>query len=386
MSTNHVDRRSLLKAAGSMGIVGGLPEMALALQATGEVKHEVAAGAPREAAHGRRIRFAVIGLDHSHINGITDTIRRGGGELVSVHSTNAQALAAFQKRYGGVTVARAEEEILNDPSVQLVCSAAIPDLRAPLGIRAMRHGKDFLSDKPAITTLDQLAEVRRTIQETGRIFAIMYGRMEQRATMHAGGLVKSGAIGRVVQTIQLAPHRVNENTRPEWFWDPLRYGGTLCDLGSHQADEFVYFTGSTAAGVTMSQVANVNYPHRPKFQDFGDMLVHGNSGFGYFRVDWLTPGGVPAFGDERTFILGTEGYIELRKTVDIAGRPGADHLFIVDGKSARYIDCGKLDLPFGQRFVEDILNRTHTAQDQAAALLASELVLKGQKNARVLQD
>ncbi|MDQ1470236.1 MAG: hypothetical protein QOJ99_1716 [Bryobacterales bacterium] len=365
-------------------MMAGFPQTAPAFQTTGQLTHEVPVGPLEQHTPGHRIKFAVIGLDHNHINGITDTIRRGGGELVSVYSTTPRALAAFQKRYGGVRVARGEDEILNDSSIQLVCSAAIPDLRAPLGVRVMQHGKDFLSDKPAITTLEQLAEVRRTVRKTGRIFAIMYGRLESRATTYAGVLLKDGAIGRVVQTVQLAPHRVNENTRPEWFWDPVRYGGTLCDLGSHQADEFIYFTGSTTAEVTMSQVANVNYQHRPKFQDFGDMMVAGNGGTGYFRVDWLTPDGLGAFGDERTFILGTEGYIELRKTIDVAGRPGGDHLLIVDRSSGRYIDCRNLVLPFGPQFVADIVNRTQVAQNQAAALLATELVLNGQKNARML--
>jgi predicted dehydrogenase len=372
MSRDQLSRRSLLTAA---GIIAALPE------ASQPFNYEIAAPQP-ESGPQHKIKFAVIGLDHNHIYGITDTIRRSGGELVSVYSTNPPALADFQKRYPGVKVARTEDEILSDSSIQVVCSAAIPNLRAPLGIRAMRHGKDFLSDKPAITTLDQLAGVRRAIQETRRIFAIMYGRMESRATLHAGELVRAGAIGRVIQTIQLAPHRLNEPTRPEWFWDPARYGGTLCDLGSHQADEFVFFTGSTTADVTMSQVANVNYRHRPKFQDFGDMMVAGNGGLGYFRVDWLTPEGLGAFGDERTFILGTEGYIEMRKTIDIAGRPAADHVFVVDRKSARYIDCKNLTLPFGPQLVADIVNRTRLAQDQEAALLATELVLKGQKNAR----
>lgn len=375
MSLENVSRRLLLQVAGST---------ALAFQSAGQVTHEVASAPPQPQTPAHTMRFAVIGLDHSHINGITDTMRRSGGQLISVHSTNAQALAAFQKRYEGVRVARSEDEILGDPSIQLVCSASVPNLRGPLGVRVMRHGKDFLTDKPGLTTLEQLAEVRQAVQETGRMFAIMYGRLEQRATTYAGSLIKTGAIGRVIQALQLAPHLINEKTRPEWFWDPELYGGTLCDLGSHQADEFVFFTGSTTADVEFSQVANVNHRHRPKFQDFGDMVIHGNGGFGYFRVDWMTPAGVGAFGDERTFILGTEGYIELRKTVDIAGRPGADHLFIVDGKSARYIDCKNLPLPFGPQFVADIVNRTHAAQDQSAALLAMELVLRGQKNARIL--
>lgn len=383
---DEVSRRSLLKGTGAFGAVAGFPGATLAFSPPGRVKYETATRSQQAPAPKHRIRFAVIGLDHIHVNFITDSLLRGGGELAAVHSTNAGALAAYQRRYPGVKVARSEDEILNDESIHVVGSASIPDLRAPLGIRAMRHGKDFLGDKPAITTLEQLAEVRRTIKETGRIFGILYSeRLQVRASVHAGELVKSGAIGRVVQTINIAPHQLNERSRPDWFWDPARYGGILCDIGSHQADEFVYYTGSTTAEVIASQVANVNHPHRPKFQDFGDMMLRGNRGFGYVRVDWFTPDGLGSWGDGRQFILGTDGYIELRKYIDIAGRPRGNHLFIVDRKQTRYIDCSNVALPFGEQFVADVVNRTHTAQDQEQALLATELALKAQKNARVVQ-
>ena len=370
-----VSRRSLLMA--------GVPGAALAFQPS-QAQEVTVPGGPAEKPK-YSIKFAVIGIDHNHIDGITDALKRGGGELVKVHSTNQTALADFQRRYPEAKLAASEDEILSDPSIQLVASAAIPDLRAPLGVRVMRHGKDYLSDKPAMTTLDQLAEVRKALKETGRMFAIMYSeRLEVRAAVQAGELIHAGAIGKVVQTVNLAPHQVNEPTRPDWFWDPARYGGILCDIGSHQADQFVYYTGSTVADVTASQVANVNYKHRPKFQDFGDMMLHGNGGFGYVRVDWFTPKGLGTWGDGRLFVLGTEGYIELRKYADISGRPGGNHLFLVDQKKATYMDCSKMDLPFGRQFVADIVNRTHIAQDQEQALLASELVLKAQKNARVL--
>jgi len=370
-----VSRRSLLMA--------GLPGAALAFQPAEVQEVTVPATPPEKPKYS--IKFAVIGLDHNHIYGITDAVKRGGGQLVKVHSTNQSALAAFEKRYPEAKAAASEDEILTDPSIQLVCSASIPDLRGPLGVRVMRHGKDYLSDKPAMTTLEQLADVRKAIQETGRMFAIMYSeRLEVRAAVKAGELIKAGAIGKVVQTVNLAPHQVNEPTRPDWFWDPVRYGGILCDIGSHQADQFVYYTGSTVADVTASQVANVNYKHRPKFQDFGDMMLHGNGGFGYVRVDWFTPKGLGTWGDGRLFVLGTEGYIELRKYADIAGRKGGNHLFLVDQKAATYMDCNQVDLPFGPQFVADIVNRTHVAQDQQQALLATELVLKAQKNARVL--
>ncbi len=385
MQADHVGRRSFLKTIGAAGMLSALPEGALGLpSAGGSIVHEVAApGAQVEAKYS--IKFGVIGLDHSHILGITAAVIRGGGELVAFYSDLPKAVADFQKLYPSARLARSEDEILEDPSIQLVASAAIPRLRAPLGIRAMKRGKDYLSDKPAMTTLEQLAEVRKVSAETGRIFAIMYSeRLEVRAAVQAGYLVKAGAIGKVVQTINIAPHQVNAPSRPDWFWDPVQYGGILCDIGSHQADQFVYYTGSTTAEVAASQVANVNHPDYPAFQDFGDMMLHGNGGAGYVRVDWFTPNGLGTWGDGRLFLLGTEGYIELRKYVDITGRPGGNHLFIVDQKQARYIDCANVVLPFGPQFVADVVNRTHIAQDQDQALLATELVLKAQKNARVL--
>jgi predicted dehydrogenase len=372
---------------GAAGVLSALPEAAFGLRPEGgAIVHDaVAPGADAELVPKYSIKFAVIGLDHAHIMGITAAVIRGGGQLVAFYSELPKEIAGYQKIYPNARLARSEDEILNDPSIQLVASASIPNLRAPLGIRVMKHGKDFLSDKPGMTTLEQLAEVRKVSAETGRMFAILYSeRLEVPAAVQAGYLVKEGAIGKVVQTVNIAPHQINAPSRPDWFWDPVQYGGILCDIGSHQADQFVYYTGSTKAEVTASQIANVNHPSHPGFQDFGDMMLHGNGGAGYVRVDWFTPDGLGVWGDGRLFLLGTEGYIELRKYIDIAGRPGANHLFIVDRKQTRYMDCAKVVLTFGPQFVADIVNRTHTAQDQEQALLAAELVLKAQKNAKVL--
>jgi len=387
MHSESVGRRSFLKTMGAAGMLSALPETAFGLH-TGErpIASELAQPGPdTDPKPNYTIKFGVIGLDHAHIMGITEAITRGGGELKWFYSTLPKAIADFQKLYPNARLAKSEDEILDDPQIQLVASAAIPNWRAPLGIRAMKQGKDFLSDKPAMTTLEQLAEVRKVCVDTGKIFGIMYSeRLEVPAAVQAGYLVKAGAIGRVVQTINIAPHQVNAPSRPDWFWDPVQNGGILCDIGSHQAEQFIYYTGSTIAEVTASQVGNVSYPSHPEFQDFGDMMLHGNGGAGYVRVDWFTPNGLGTWGDGRLFILGTDGYIELRKYVDIAGRPGGNHLFIVDQKQTRYIDCSNVVLPFGPQFVADIVNRTHTAQDQDQALLAAELALKAQKNAKVL--
>ncbi len=388
MQDEHVDRRSFLKVMGAVGMSSSLlPEAAFGLHpASGHVVEQAAGTDPDTAMKPKySIKFGVIGLDHYHIMGMTAAVIRGGGELVSFYSNLPKAIADFQKLYPNAKLAKSEDEILDDPSLKLIAGAPIPRLRAPLGIRAMKQGKDFLSDKPAVTTLEQLAEVRKVSAETGKMFAIMYSeRLEVRAAVQAGYLIKAGAIGKVVQTVNIAPHKVNDITRPDWFWDPAEYGGILCDIGSHQADQFVYYTGSTTAEVTASQIANVNHPTHPKFQDFGDMMMHGNGGAGYVRVDWFTPKGLSVWGDGRLFILGTDGYIELRKYIDISGKPGGNHLYMVDQKQVTYMDCSKVELPFGPQFVSDIVNRTHAGQNQEQALLAAELVLKAQKNAKIL--
>jgi predicted dehydrogenase len=330
-----------------------------------------------------RIKFSVIGINHSHIYSQVEAVIRGGGEFVSFYAKEPDLVASFSKRYPKVKLAVNEKEILEDKAIQLVLSSAIPSERAPLGIRVMQHGKDYMADKPGITSLEQLAEVRRVQKQTGRIYSIMYSeRFENKATVKAGDLVKAGAIGKVIQTIGLGPHRMNANTRPQWFFDRKYFGGIITDIGSHQFDQFLYFTGSTKADIVASQVGNVAHPQYPNFEDFGDIMMRGNEGTGYIRVDWFTPDGLKSWGDGRLTILGTEGFIEIRKNVDIGGREGGNHLFLVNGKDTQYIDSSNTPLPYGQQLVDDVINRTETAMTQAHCFLATELALKAQKMAQ----
>ena len=382
----RVDRRDFLKEiAGAAAAVPVIGTDAFSPERAGrglriETSRQDAPAAQKAPA---RIKFSVIGLNHGHINGQTTAVIRGGGELVAVYAKEPNLLADFMKRFPQAKQARSEAEVLEDKSVQLVVSAAIPDERAPLGVRVMQHGKDYMVDKPGITTLEQLAEVRKVQAQTKRIYSIMYSeRLENRATVRAGELVKAGAIGRVVQTLGVGPHRMNPKTRPAWFFERPRYGGILCDIGSHQADQFLYFTGSTKADVVASQVANFNNPQYPGLEDFGDAMVRGDGGSGYIRVDWFTPDGLATWGDGRLTILGTDGFIEIRKNIDIGGRPGGNHLFLTDKKETRYVDSTKVELLYGEQLVNDVVNRTETAMPQAHCFLATELMLKAQKEAQ----
>jgi predicted dehydrogenase len=344
------------------------------------------AGVSSRPADEAPVRFGVIGVNHNHIDGMTNLLLDAGGELVSFYAPEADLADGFGRRYPQARRARSMAEVLEDESIALIASAAISDERAPLGVSVMRHGKDYLSDKPAFTTLDQLAEVRQTQRQTSRIYSVCYGeRVQNRATVRAGELVLAGAIGRPLQTVGLGPHRLNASSRPAWFFKRERYGGILTDVGSHQADQFLFFTGSTSAEVVASQVGNLAHPEYPELEDFGDMVLRGDGGTGYVRVDWFTPDGLATWGDGRLTILGTDGYIELRKYVDIGGRHGGNHLFLVDGQQTRYVDCSDVELPFGRQLLDDVRNRTQTAMSQAHAFLASELALQAQLHARPVE-
>lgn len=388
MSQSNSDRRKFLKNA---SLLSG---MYLLSGFQNKVKSETIIQTNTKPIIANRIKFAVINIDHPHIYGMTDAIKRGGGELVALYAKQPNLAAAFLKLYPEAKLAKSEEEILEDTAIHLILSSGIPDERAPLGIRVMKHGKDYLTDKPGIITLEQLAAVKKTQQKTKRIYSIMYSeRFENKATEKASQLVKAGAIGKVIQTVNLAPHRINNGigktglaVRPDWFWDKKKYGGILTDIGSHQFDQYLHFTGSTEANVLMSQVGNVHHPDKPLFEDFGDVMLSGNGGTGYIRVDWFTPDGLDTWGDGRLTILGTDGFIEVRKNTDIAsGLKGGNHLYMANKTEMIHIDCNNEVLPFGPLLVDDVLNRTETAMSQKHCFLATELALKAQKAAKMLK-
>jgi len=326
-----------------------------------------------------KIRFAVTGLNHEHIYDQTRAMLNAGAESACFFTPEDDLASKFATAFPQIPRVATLEEILEAENIHLVLNAGIPCERAPLGIKVMQHGKDYMVDKPGFTTLEQLQGARRVQAETGRIYSVCYSeRFMTRSTAKASELVQTGAIGDVLQTLSIGPHLRRFHTRPSWFFEKEKYGGILTDIGSHNFDQFLHFTGSTMAEIVSAQVANFHHPQYPELEDFGDVMVRGDGGVGYIRVDWFTPDGLGVWGDGRLFILGTDGYIELRKYIDIAGRPGGDHLFLVDHQGTQYIDCQDVSLPYGSQLVYDILHRTETAMTQAHAFLAMELALKAE--------
>jgi predicted dehydrogenase len=344
-------------------------------------------GKPSPVVKAGEFVFAAAHLDHGHIYGQCNGLLEAGAELKWVYDPDDKKVAAFTAKYPQVRSARTLDEILADPAVQLVTAAAVPCDRGPLGIRVMAAGKDYFTDKTPFTSLAQLDAAKAAVARTGRKYMVYFSeRLHVESAMYATDLVAGGAIGRVIQVIGLGPHRLGKANRPAWFFERAKYGGILCDIGSHQCEQFLTYAGATDATLVHAAVGNFANPDHPEFEDFGEASFIGDNGAtNQIRVDWFTPDGLSTWGDGRTFILGTKGYIELRKYVDVGRDKQGDQVYLVDARGEHHLPvAGKVGQRFFGEFILDCLNRTEKAMTQAHAFKAAELCLRAQAAARRL--
>jgi predicted dehydrogenase len=333
------------------------------------------------------MRFAVIGIDHRHIYHMINGLIGAGAECAGFVSqtSDVKILEGIGERFPDLKSVPDGGVFIDDPSIDIIVTAAVPNERAAIAIAAMKAGKDVMSDKPGITDYAQLAEIEKIVAETGRIFSICFSeRFVVPATGVAQKLIGDGSIGRVIQTIGLGPHRLNRAIRPDWFFDPAFYGGILVDIASHQIDQFLTYTESDTAEIISSAIGHFGADDIPAFQDFGEVLLRSGHATGYIRVDWFTADGLSTWGDGRLIILGTEGTIELRKYVDIAGRDGTDHVFLVNGKGTRHIDASPEPITYFRTFLADVRERSETTMKQSHVFTVSRLALESQKRATIL--
>lgn len=346
-------------------------------------------GKPSPVVKDGEFVIAAVALDHGHIYGMCNGLVEAGATLKWVYDPDPEKVKKFCEAFPQAKPAETEETVLNDSQVQLVASAAVTSERCALGLRVMESGKDYFTDKAPLTTLEQLYAAKEMVKKTGKKYMVYYSeRIHVESAVYAGQLIEQGAIGKVIQVMGTGPHRLSAGARPAWFFEKEKYGGILCDIGSHQIEQFLFYAGVKDATVVRSQVGNYAHPEYPELEDFGDaMLVGDNGATQYFRVDWFTPDGLRTWGDGRTFILGTDGYIELRKYINIGEeKESSNHVFLVNGEGEfHYEVTGKVGYPYFGQLILDCINRTENAMTQEHAFKAAELSVKAEMQAQKLK-
>ena len=342
-------------------------------------------GKPQPVVKHGEFVFSAAHIDHGHIYGMCNGLTEAGGTLKYVYDPDPKKVEAFLKAYPQARPAQSLDQVLEDKETQLVASSNVTSERGPLGVKVMKAGKDYFCDKAPFTTLAQLNDAKETVRETGRKYMVYYSeRLHVEGAILAGYMIEAGEIGRVISVTGFGPHRLGAAGRPAWFFQREKYGGILCDIGSHQIEQYLYFAHEEDAEVQLSRVGNYDHPQYPELEDFGDCSLTGKNGStNYFRVDWFNPDGLRTWGDGRTFILGTEGFIEIRKYINLADDAvDGNHVFLVNGKGEKYVNAsGVTGYPFFGQLILDCLNRTENAMTQAHAFKAAELCLIAQEKA-----
>lgn len=331
------------------------------------------------------VRFAVVGLDHPHAYAMTMSLLAAGAEHAGF-AADDETVGGYAAMFGAEQ--REIDDVLADTTIDLVVPVGVPSERAAVSVAALRAGKHVLSDKPATTTTGQVDEIRAAVSETGQIFAVLLGeRFESRASRRAAALVADGAIGDVVHVNSFGPHRLGIDGRPAWFFDGTKNGGILNDLASHQIDQFLHLAGRDGqpiddVTIASALVANRAHPEHPELEDYGEVLLRTPTATGFARVDWFSPGGIPTWGDVRLFVVGTAGYLEARKNVDIGGQPGGDHLLLVTERETRRFDCQRDELTVMADFLDGVRDGVARGLSTEHSLAVCDLAARVQAAAR----
>ena len=329
----------------------------------------------------RPVRFGAVGLGAPHVHQMCRGLLEAGAELLSLYDPDPALLARFCEAYPQAKPCGSPEEVLADPALELLVCGAIPAQRAELAVKAMEAGKDVLTDKAPMIRLEQAARVREVRAQTGRHWIVFYGEsIHDAPSLFARDLIARGVIGKVLHVEGTGPHRLFPQMRADWFYEREKTGGILTDLVCHQIHQFLEFTGAEDAVLDLARVANFHHPQYGDWDDFGDCaLTASNGATGHFRVDWFTPDGLSTWGDGRMTVVGTEGYVELRKYCDVAREQDPCNVYVVNGEGEFRADVTDLvDLPFFRRVLRDCLDRTCTAQEPERAFRAIELAIAAQ--------
>ena len=236
-------------------------------------------GKPQPVVKPGEFVFSAVRLDHGHIYGMCNGLTEAGATLKYVWDPDPAKVAAFLKAFPQARAARSEEEALADPETHLIAGAAVTSERCALGLKAMDAGKDYFTDKAPFTTMAQLDSAKAKVRETGRKYMCYYAeRLHDEGSILAGYLVDAGEIGKVISVTGFGPHRLGAPGRPKWFFEREKYGGILCDIGSHQIDQFLFYAKEDDARVVSSRIANYAHPDYPELEDFGDCNIIGKNG------------------------------------------------------------------------------------------------------------
>jgi predicted dehydrogenase len=158
------------------------------------------------------------------------------------------------------------------------------DSHAPIATAFLKAGFDVILDKPMTLTVQEALDLRETVKESGKVFALTHNYTGYPMVKLARDIVKKGKIGKVLKIVVQYPqgwliHAIEREgaKQAEWRTDPKRSGAAGCmgDIGTHAENLAEYITGLKMTEICADLGTIVE---GRQLDDDGNCLVHYDNG------------------------------------------------------------------------------------------------------------
>ncbi len=226
------------------------------------------------------MNIAFAGFRHAHIYGLyTKAKETPGVRVVGAWEEDAAARLEARKTvsepfYSGF------DELLADPRVDAVAVGDYFGIRGERAIRALEAGKSVIADKPLCVSLAELERIRALALEKRLNVGCMLDLRYDPAVRMARRLVREGRLGRVHAMGFTGQHPLDWGTRPMWYFEPGKHGGTINDIAIHGVDALRYITGLEFVRPVAARAWNAFAAEAPSFRDCAQFLAEFEGGAG----------------------------------------------------------------------------------------------------------
>ena len=214
-------------------------------------------------AEAPKLRAAVVGLGMgtAHMKAFYQNPQT---VLAAIAGKELERLAALAKEFNVEKTAADWQELVDDPTIDIISIATPNALHHPIAVAALNAGKHVFCEKPLAITAEQAEEMVAAAKANNRILEVAFNYRRRADIGMARELVASGKLGRVYHSRISWKRRAGIPGLTSWFTSAnLAGGGAAIDLGPHIIDSLFYMLGEprvvAVSAVTYGELGRAGY-------------------------------------------------------------------------------------------------------------------------------
>ena len=314
---------------------------------------------------------AFAGFRHSHIFSLYNYMQKNDEiNIVGCFEADEDTKKDVTEKRGLNFNYNSYEELLNDSNVEVVAIGDCFGNRGKMAIDALRHGKHVFCDKPICTRLEELYEIRELSVKNNLQVGCMLDLRYMAQVSKVKEILRNDEIGKVHIVSFTGQHGLDYATRPRWYYEENKHGGTINDIGIHGLDLIRFITGKNLTKVDCAKTWNAFADKEPDFKDSAQFMVDMEGMAVMADVSYAAPsfrGILPTYWDFKFW--GTKGLLSFNLK--------ESNIHIYSGEE-RIIECEKLPTVYVEDFIKEIKG-IKTEFNTVDILDSQEQILKIQK-------